>query len=93
MSSKRPKSPADEQDSALVALDEQAAFLPLPQPPSSSRAVQDCEEVLAASPWERKCAKRRMEALQALGFSSAAYQVAQDGNRKIMSVQPVIACC
>ena len=37
--------------------------------------MQDCEEVLAGSPWERKCALRRMEALQALGFSSAAYQV------------------
>ena len=75
-----PSSLADEQVSEQInrqqPATQQAASQLQQRLVNSSRAMQDCEEVLTASPWERKCAKRRMEALQALGFSSAAYQVA-----------------
>ena len=71
-----PSSLADEQVSEQINQQQSATQQLQQRLVNSSRAMQDCEEVLTASPWERKCAKRRMEALQALGFSSAAYQVA-----------------
>ena len=36
--------------------------------------MQDCEEALKLKSRHQKCAKRRVDALHALGYSRAAYQ-------------------
>ena len=59
----------------MQVCESELVFQASPAKAKSSKCEQDCEEVLAAKPWERKCAKRRMDALHALGFSAAAYQV------------------